>query len=212
MKSGMRSAECGRRRLTVALIVLLGIAAVGTRSASAQGDAMPQLSPADSEAYDITQNLQFGCKPQRWAKSEGSESRIENRPQPLTGRASLVLENDEIFLVLEQYNEDGSLFCAVLTRRGVRPPAGRYAVGRVSAGLFEQTEPMANEPFYGMFAFRDATHASLLVVDSGFVELTTSESGKVTGSFELAGFAIDGAQRTAGVVRRGSFTAVTPPE
>jgi len=212
VKRGMRNAGCGMPRLTVPLVVLLGIATLGTRGASAQGDAMPSLSPADSEAYDITQNLQFGCKPQRWARAQGSEASIESAPRPLTGRASLVLENDEIFLVLEQYNDDGSLFCAVLTRRGVRPPAGRYAVGRVSASLFEQTAPLANEPFYGMFAFRDATPASVRVVDSGFVELTASEPGKVTGSFELVGFAIDGAERTDGVVRRGSFTAVTPPE
>lgn len=192
-------------------ILALGMAGLLPRTAGAQEDAEPTLLPADAEAYEITQNFQYGCNPQRWAKVAGSESRIDNDPAPLVGRASVWLEKGALFLVLDQYNGDGSRHCVVLTRRGGPPVAGRYAVGRVSASLLEQTEPRPEgEPFYGTFALRDEAHASLLVVDSGFVEVTASGPGTITGTFMMAGFAIDGAERTDGVVRRGSFRAVTP--
>lgn len=188
---------------------VLGMACVFAASAHAQADsAAPDLSARDAEAYEMTQSLQFGCNPRWLASIAESESIIEHDPAPLAGKAGFDVQQGNTFLVLMRFNDDGSRHCLVLTRMGGPPEAGRYAVERLSASVSQADPSAAVRPFYGMFGLRNQVAASILVVDSGFVQIDASEPERIEGTFELAGFAIDGAKRTDGVVRRGSFRAL----
>lgn len=171
-------------------------------------DDEPKLSPQEAEAYELSQQMQFGCNPQRREKVAGSTSSIDSAPAPLSGTAAILTETEGTFLVLENYNEDGSLHCAVLTRSGGLPEPRRYEVKPFAMSTLEAEATAEHRSFFGMFALKNAAESSILVAQSGFVEIETSEPGKVTGRFQLSGFTVDGATRTDGVTRTGTFTAL----
>jgi len=190
-----------RQVSTLALLALL------LPAGSLAGQEPPALPPQDAEAYGMSESMQFGCSPQRAARVPESQSVIEGGQVPLIGTAAFFLQDEGMFLVLEDYADDGSRHCLVFAHFGSPPAPGRYAVKKLARRTAEAEATTERRAFFGVFGYRTDTEAAMLVFESGFVEIAPSEPDQLTGTFHVEGFMVDGADRRDGVVRHGSFSA-----
>jgi hypothetical protein len=72
----------------------------------------------------------------------------------------------------------------------------------------EEEQSTGQRSFYAWGAVRSNGEMSTLTVRAGTLEVLAVEPGRVTGTFEVTGFLVEGADRTADVTWSGSFGAV----
>ncbi len=180
-------------------------------SGLAQATAPRSLTPAETEAYQMSLTLAGSCNPSRPGSMTGSESVIR-RPEPLDGTAAFLRSTDGTFLVLEQYNERSEGHCLVLGWFGGDLEPGRYAIQELAMSSMEAEVGADAHAFYGMFAVRSSAESMVFVAEAGDVELTAVEPGRVTGTFDLSGFVVQQSNRTRAATMEGSFTALAPPQ
>jgi hypothetical protein len=191
-----------------------GLALVASLSwslpARAQDTAPRRLTLEEAEAYQMSLEMAFACSPARHRRLEGSESTIRRATDALAGTAAHFHSVDGTFLVLERYGEELDGHCLVLGWFGGPLEPGRYEIDRLAMDAVEAEVATGQYAFFGMSAVRTPDENALLVVESGSLDIATMESGTVEGTFELAGFLVDGAgaNRTGAATWAGSFRAV----
>ena len=168
----------------------------------------PDLTPPEAEAQDMGLSLASFCNPQRHRGMGGTESIIQRDASSLVGTASFLRSAEGTFLVLEQYDESLAGHCLVLGWFGGDLAPGRYPIRQLAMSTLEAEVGSEDRSFYGMAAVRTGDENSMFVTESGALEIATMDGGGLTGSFELAGFRLDGAARTDGVALTGSFSAL----
>jgi hypothetical protein len=199
----MRSMAATLARLALATPWLIP-AGVGAQS----GAASTTLTPDEAEAYQMSLTLAGSCSPPRHRKMTDSESTIQRSSDQLTGTASVVRGVEGTFLVLEKYDEDLEGHCLVLGWFGGPLAPGRYAIHELLGTTVEADVNADPHSFFSMFAIRSSAESSLLVVESGTVDLSTVEPGKVAGTFDLSGFSVQESTRGDDGSLQGSFDAL----
>ena len=199
-------------------VVIVRSRAVATLAVSAWLIPMPALAqantetlvlaPQEAEAHEMSLTLAaVGCSPRRHNNVEGSESIIERDPEPLVGTAAFYRNFEGTFIVLEEYDEELWGHCLAFGWFGGALEPGRYRIRQLSLGTVEAEVGAEDHSFFSMAAIRNEDENSILVIESGTIEIVTIEPGRITGSFDLSGFLLDGATRTDDIAWRGSFRA-----
>lgn len=152
--------------------------------------------------------LAFACSPRRHNQAAGSESIIERERGPLPGTAVFFRTHEGTFLVLEEYDEELAGHCLVFGWFGSAPESGSYEVRQLAYGTVEAEVDEERHSFYGVGIVRVDDEDSVFVTESGRLELESVAPGRITGSFELSGFLVEGGARTDRVDWSGSFDAV----
>ena len=189
-------------------LILVALVALVVAPSAARAQAGPPMPPEDAEAQDMSMQLAFACSPRRHNQATGSESMIERPAGQLLGTAVFFRSIEGTFLVLEEYDDQLTGHCMVLGWFGGDLQPGRFAISRLSYSAMEAEVDTGNHSFFGVSIVRRGEENSLLVTESGSLELVTVEADRITGTFDLTGFTIAGAARTDGVAWRGSFSAV----
>lgn len=168
-----------------------------------------EMAPAEAEAYQMGLEMTFVCNPQRH-RSMAAEavSSITRTGSPLTGTASYVRSAEGTFLVLEGYDEEMAGHCLVLAWFGGALEPGHYPIRRLAMDAMEEELDSREHSFFTLAAVRSPDESSVLVTDSGSVELSSVDDGTVAGSFDVRGFVVEGTTRTDDVTWQGSFTAL----
>ncbi|SVB58628.1 uncharacterized protein METZ01_LOCUS211482 [marine metagenome] len=174
------------------------------------GDS-PTLTSQEAEAYEMSPALGVGCNPRRHNSIEGSESLIERDAGPLPGTAAFYHNFEGTFIVLEAYDEDFWGHCLVFTWFGGPLSAGSYQINQLAMERLESQLDVQEHAFFSMAALRNPDENPVLVAESGTLDLSTVESGSMTGGFDLTGFLLDGPTRIDDVVWSGTFRAVGAP-
>ncbi|MSR19931.1 MAG: hypothetical protein EXR91_03000 [Gemmatimonadetes bacterium] len=190
---------------------LAGVALAGAMlmpaSARAQSGAGPTLTPEEREAQQMGLELAVACNPRRQGLTEGSQSTIRRESDALAGTAILNRSAEGTFLSLEEYDEALEGHCLVFGWFGGDLAPGSYRISRLAYRTMEEDLASGSRSFFSWGAVRAREENSMLVAESGTLEIMTVEQGRITGSFELTGFVIDDGARTD-VVWAGSFSAV----
>lgn len=168
----------------------------------------PPLSPQDAEAHQMSLTLGVGCNPRRHNAMEGSESLIERDSGPMSGTAAFYHDIDGTFLVLEEYDEQYNGHCLVFSWWGGPLEPGSYRIRQLSSDVLMAEEEADDHSFFGMSAVRTQTENSVLVIESGALEIDEMAEGAPVGTFTLSGFTVEGEERTDGVTWTGSFRAI----
>lgn len=151
--------------------------------------------------------LAVACNPRRQGLTEGSQSTIRRESDALAGTAILNRSAEGTFLSLEEYDEALEGHCLVFGWFGGDLAPGSYRISRLAYRTMEEDLASGSRSFFSWGAVRAREENSMLVAESGTLEIMTVEQGRITGSFELTGFVIDDGARTD-VVWAGSFSAV----
>jgi hypothetical protein len=85
---------------------------------------------------------------------------------------------------------------------------GTYPIARLSMSAMEAEEMSSEHAFYGWGAVRTTGENLMIVVESGSLTIDAVESGRISGSFELTGFALEGNARGAALEWAGNFSGV----
>ena len=194
---------------TIAALALAG-ACLAPPPAEAQTDEPRRLTLEESEAYQMGLELAFACSPYRHRRADGSESTIRRQADALSGTAIHFRSIEGTYVVLEQYDQELNGHCLVLGWFGGPLEPGRYDIGQLAMSTVEGEVAAGDHSFFGMSLVRKPPEDSMLVVESGTLEITTMEGERVAGRFELSGFLADGsgANRLAAAAWAGSFNAV----
>jgi hypothetical protein len=166
------------------------------------------LTPQDNEAQEMGLEMAVACNPRRQGEVVGSESTIRRASDALAGTAIFSRSAEGTFLSLEQYDEALEGHCLVFGWFGGDLVPGRYRVTRLSMRAMEEEQASGDRSFYSWGAVRASDENSMLLAESGTLEILSVEPGQITGSFELSGFLVDGNARGDGVAWSGSFSAV----
>ena len=151
------------------------------------------------------------CNPQRHRAMGASVSTIEREPAPLVGTASFLRSAEGTFLVLERYDEELAGHCMVLGWFGGDLEPRPYPIRRLAMSALEAEVASEDRSFYGMAAVRTPDENSMFVTESGTLVVSTMDGGGLTGTFQLSGFVLNGAERNDGVALSGSFSALETP-
>jgi hypothetical protein len=170
--------------------------------------AQSSLTPADIEAQQMGLALAVGCNPRRQGELIGSESTIRRAADALSGTAVYSRTAEGTLLSLENYDEALEGHCLVLGWFGGDYATGRHAITPLSMRAMEEEQASGVRSFYAWGAVRSTAESAMLNVQSGTIEILTVEPGRVTGTFELTGFLVEGTARTGDVTWSGSFSAV----
>ena len=176
-------------------------------TAFAQSDAGPTLTPEEREAQQMGLEMAIACNPRRQGLTEGSQSTIRRGPEALRGTAISSRSAQGTFLSLEEYDDALEGHCLVFGWFGGDLAPGRYRISRLAYRAMEEELASGDRSFFSWGAVRAREENSILVAESGELSILTVEPGRITGTFELTGFVVDGAARTD-VVWAGSFSAV----
>ena len=191
----------------------LGVTVAHPSGVSSQtGIPVPGLSAEQAEAFTMGREMGFNCNPRRHNTIVGSESLIEGDGDPRTGTAGYVRTAEGTFLVLERYDEQMDGHCLVFAWFGGELEAGAYTVRGLSYAAVEEEVGAERQSFFGTSALRTDGQNSSVIVTSGTLELSTVQSGKMTGSFDLSVFHYDGVERSDDGVWEGFFVAVESDE
>ena len=147
------------------------------------------------------------CNPARHRRMGETESVVQRDSGPLVGTASFLRSAEGTFLILEHYDESQEGHCLALGWFGGDLEPGRYAIRQLGISALEAEVSSEERSFYGMAAVRTAAESSVLVTESGSVDIATVQPGDISGNFSLSGFILEGASRTEGVAWTGSFRA-----
>lgn len=194
----------GPRLAASALVALLLV----PPPAYSQAGSAPALTPQDNEAQQMGLQMAVACNPRRQGGVVGSESTIRRTADALAGTAIFSRGAEGTFLSLEQYDESLEGHCLVFGWFGGDLAPGRYRITRLSMQAMEEEQASGDRSFYSWGAVRSTGENTMLVAESGTLEILSVEPGKITGSFELGGFLVDGNVRGEGVAWSGSFSAV----
>jgi hypothetical protein len=170
--------------------------------------ALLAQEPADIEAQQMGLQMAIACNPRRQGEIQGSESTVRRASDALAGTAVYSRTAEGTFLSLEQYDEALEGHCIVFGWFGGAYAIGRHAISRLSMRAMEEEQASGERSFYSWGAVRSTTENSMLMVESGSVEILTIEPGRVTGTFELRGALVEGTARAGEVTWSGSFSAV----
>jgi hypothetical protein len=193
----------------IGLALATGLAA--SKCVAQAGAGARSLTPDETEAYQMSQTLSGSCSPPRQASMSGSES-VVRRPEALEGTAAFVQDIQGTFLVLEHYSESLEGHCLVLAWFGGPLAPGHYRIAELADSAMDADLSADTHSFFSMFAIRSSAESSVLVVDSGSVDLTKVDGSNVTGTFEVSGFVVQQSTRVHDATMQGSFAAVAPPE
>lgn len=153
--------------------------------------------------------MTFVCNPQRHRSIAGeATSSISRGDRTLDGTASYLRSAEGTFLVLEGYDEELAGHCLVLAWFGGELQPGHYPIRRLAMDAMEEELDSHQHSFFSLAAVRAPSESSLLVVESGSVDLQSVDDSGISGSFQVTGFSIEGSTRTDGVTWQGSFTAL----
>jgi hypothetical protein len=166
------------------------------------------MTPAESEAYQMSLEMTFVCNPQRHRGMPDSESMIRRQTGDLPGTAAYLRSAEGTFLVLEGYDESQAGHCLVLAWFGGELQPGTYEVRRLSMGALEEEVGADRHSFFVFSAIRAPDESATLVTQGGSVAIESMEGGAVAGTFELAGFTVSSQDRVDDVGLEGSFTAL----
>jgi hypothetical protein len=197
------------KRAVLALPLVLAVLGSPVE-ARAQADEPRRLTADEFESYQMGMQLIFACSPYRHRRAQGSESTIRRESDALTGTAIHFSSVEGTYLVLEQYDEELNGHCLVIGWFGGALEPGRHAVASLAMGAVEAEVDSGDYSFYSVSLVRNAEENTVLVADSGMLEITAMEDGQVTGTFTVSGFLSDsnGATRTGEATWSGSFVAV----
>ena len=165
------------------------------------------MTPAESEAYQMSLEMTFVCNPQRHRSMQESESMIRRQTGDLAGTAAYLRSAEGTFLVLEGYDEDQAGHCLVLGWFGGDLEPGSYEVRALSMSVLEEEVDADSHSFFVFSAVRAPDESATLVTQRGSVAIESIEDGTVSGSFELAGFTVSSQERVNDVALEGSFRA-----
>ncbi|MGE0158583.1 MAG: hypothetical protein AB7T31_04170 [Gemmatimonadales bacterium] len=188
-----------------AAFVLLGSGLPSAVRAQTAGTA---LTAEQREAQAMGLEMAFACSPRRHGEATGSTSTIRREADALAGTAVHFSSIEGTFLALEEYDEALDGHCLVFGWWGGDLAPGTYAVAPLAMSAMEQEQMSGEHAFYSWGAVRTTGENMMILVESGSLTLERVEAGLVTGSFELAGFAIEGNARGAALRWAGSFSAV----
>jgi hypothetical protein len=191
--------------------VVFALAALALPLAVQGQDSLPRsVTLEESEAYQMSLELAFACSPYRHRRAQGSQSTIRRESDALSGTAIHFSRIEGTYLVLEQYDEELNGHCLVIGWFGGALEPGTYQLAQLAMRTVEEDVDAGDHSFFGMSAVRTSQENSIVVVESGTLAIASMESGRVSGTFELSGFLVDGggASRTADVSWAGSFVAV----
>lgn len=174
----------------------------------AQAGPASALTPQDNEAQQMGLQMAVACNPRRQGEVVGSESTIRRASDALAGTAIFSRSAEGTLLSLEQYDEALEGHCLVFAWFGGDLAPGRYRITRLSMRAMEEEQASGERSFYTWGAVRSTGENSMLLAESGMLEILSTEPGKITGSFELSGFLVDGTSRGDDVAWSGSFSAV----
>jgi hypothetical protein len=193
-----------------AAALALAAACFAPLPAHAQAPEPRRFTLEESEAYQMSLELAFACSPYRHRRADGTESTIRRQFDALAGTAIHFRSIEGTYLVLEQYDQELNGHCLVLGWFGGPLEAGLYDVGQLAMSTVEEEVAEGDHSFFGMSLVREPPEDSMLVVESGTLEIATMEGERVAGRFELSGFLADGsgANRLAAATWAGSFSAV----
>jgi hypothetical protein len=175
---------------------------------AAQGGGGPPMAPAEAEAYQMGLEMTFVCNPQRHRGLADSESLIVRDAGSLPGTAAFLRSAEGTFLVLEAYDDQAAGHCMVLAWFGGALGPGRYPIRRLGMTTMEEEVGSQGHSFFALAAVRSPEENWMLVTDSGTLEVLSMAAGAPAGTFELTGFALQGATRADGVAVRGTFSAL----
>jgi hypothetical protein len=181
------------------------LAMSGLSPASSSAQAGPTLTPQEAESQEMGLSLASFCNPARHRRMGETESVIQRDHDALVGTASFLRSAEGTFLVLEGYDESLEGHCLVLGWFGGDLEPGRYPVRRLTMSALEAEVGGDDRSFYAMAAIRTADEGSMLVTESGALEVVSMPPGGITGIFDLSGFVIEGTARTDSVFWSGSF-------
>jgi hypothetical protein len=176
-------------------------------AALAQAATGPTLTPEEGEAQQMGLEMAVACNPRRQGLTEGSESTIRRESDALRGTAIFSRSAQGTFLSLEEYDDALEGHCLVFGWFGGDLAPGSYRISRLAYRTMEEELTSGSRSFFSWGAVRAREENSMLVAGSGTLEIMTVEPGRITGTFELSGFVVDGAARTD-VLWGGSFIAV----
>ncbi len=185
----------------------LAAALLTPATAHAQDPAGPALTPEEREANEMGTAMAIACNPRRQGLTEGSQSTIRRGPEALRGTAIVSRSAEGTFLSLEEYDEALEGHCLVFGWFGGDLAPGSYRISRLAYRTMEEELASGDRSFFTWGLVRARGENSMLVAGSGTLEIQTVEPGRITGTFELTGFVVDGAVRTD-VSWAGSFSAV----
>ena len=153
--------------------------------------------------------MTFVCNPPRHRSMEAESVSSISRPRGgLDGTATYLRSAEGTFLVLEGYDEEMAGHCMVLAWFGPDLQVGSYQIRRLAMGAMEEEVGSGRHSFFVLGAVRSPAESSMLIADSGTVELSAVDGGTVRGRFQVVGFAVEGTARTDGVEWEGSFAAL----
>jgi hypothetical protein len=176
----------------------------GARGQAATGT----LTREEAEAQQMGLQMAFACNPRRQGELQGSESTVRRASDALAGTAVFSRTAEGTFLSLEQYDEALEGHCLVFGWFGGDYAPGRYAIQQLSMRAMEEEQASGERSFYTWGAVRSTGENSMLMVQSGTIEILTFELGRLIGTFELTGFLVEGSARGADATWSGSFSAV----
>ncbi|MBM4185162.1 MAG: hypothetical protein FJ207_13260 [Gemmatimonadetes bacterium] len=187
--------------LALAALVLL----LPVRAYAQSGTA---LTREELEAQSMGLEMAIACNPRRQGEVQGSESTIRRQADALAGTAILSRSAEGTFLSLEQYDDALEGHCLVFGWFGGDLATGRYPIIQLSYRAMEEEQSSGERSFYAWGAVRASQENSMIMALSGTLEVLSVEASAISGTFELAGFLVEGSARTGDVRWAGSFSAV----
>jgi hypothetical protein len=192
---------------TTALALLAALLA--SPPAHAQDELPRRLTLEESESYQMSMELAFACSPYRHRRADGSQSTIRRASDALPGTAVHFSSIEGTYLVLERYDQELDGHCLVIGWFGGTLEPGSHRIARLAMATVEAQAEAGDHSFFGMSAVRTPRENVIVVVESGTLEIVSKEEGRLTGTFELDGFVVEGGtDRVEDVTWAGSFVAV----
>jgi hypothetical protein len=166
------------------------------------------LTPEEQEAQQMGLQMAFACSPRRHGEAAGSTSTIRRDADALAGTAVYFKSIEGTFVALEEYDEALDGHCLVFGWWGDDIEPGTYPVARLSMRAMEDEEMSGEHSFFSWGAVRATGGMTMIVVESGSLTIDAFAPGSISGSFELAGFVLQGDARGEAVRWAGTFSGV----
>jgi hypothetical protein len=166
------------------------------------------LTPEEREAQAMGLEMAFACSPRRHGEAAGSTSTIRRESDALAGTAIYFSSIEGTFVALEEYDDSLDGHCLVFAWWGGDLSPGTYPVARLAMSAMEAEQTSGEHAFYAWGAVRMPQENIMILVESGSVTLETFGPGAFTGSFEIAGWVLEGNARGREIRWAGSFSGI----
>lgn len=189
-------------RLNVLVIELAPRSADGAAPATAGAG----LTPADTEAFGMTQTLLGACgAPQLQTAGPPGTAEIVLDGEPRTAEAIVAVDGDVDRVLRLGGGEGDDRLCLILMGRGGPTASGTFEVRKLSMEAMHGGSN-TSDPWIAAALGIGADGRSLVVADGGSIEIEEL-APTVRGRFELTGWRSDGRTRGATVEIEGTFDA-----